>query len=250
MGEGSPVSLPFTVPKTGSVRMDKTVWRDLFRRRQANKNGDDILPPDWCDIIESFLVEVFPYCSIGFKRHKLYKSKSSLNLAKFWYYGRIAGCNLKGSAVLNSSMALTFTNINTHLKHDRGKRKSFESRPVKGRKRLILGERAADMNYPSKLFHRKLASLDENLFRMGNLKDVPRSKNVITQCAYEYRKSQREDDSLTNSLIILKQKFAKEMGNKIIPGFLQFFTVDPLTVSLWCEADIEFSTKCVNLNLC
>ena len=70
------------------------------------------------------------------------------------------------------------------------------------------------MNYPSKIFHRKLAALDQDSYRMGNLKGVPRSKNVVKQCAYEFRKSQQEDDSLTKSIEILKQKFVRELGNK------------------------------------
>ena len=63
---------------------------------------------------------------------------------------------------------------------------------------------------------------------------------MIKQCAYEYRKSQREDDSLFTSLVMLKKRFVKEMEKKIIPGFIQFISIDPLTLGLWSESDIEF----------
>ena len=42
--------------------------------------------------------------------------KSATYLSKFWYYGRISGCKLKGTAVLDSSMVLTYNNENTLLK--------------------------------------------------------------------------------------------------------------------------------------
>ena len=55
---------------------------------------------------------------------------------------------------------------------------------------------------------------------MGNLKNVPQSQNVITQCKYENRRDSRNDSSVIVSLI-------------------QFTSIDPLTVALWCEKDIE-----------
>ena len=107
----------------------------------------------------------------------------------------------------------------------------------------MLGERAADMKYPSKLFHRKLSALDDDQFLKGNLGDVPKSKNVINQCAYEFRKANREDDSLITSLKLLKVKFSEKLKEGAISGFIQFMSCDPLTVGLWCKKDIEFYHK-------
>ena len=99
------------------------------------------------------------------------------------------------------------------------------------------------MAFPSKYFHRKLASLDEKSFSMGNLRDVPQSKSVVSQCSYEYRKGNQIDASPINSLKELKLKYSEELNSKCIPGFIQFFTVDPLTVALWCELFYEMSKK-------
>ena len=230
----------FTIPKIMSVPFNKNTWEGLFSRRKQNKSGEQVLPPDWCDTVASILAEALPYCSVAFKRHKLLKAKSQHH-AKFWYYCRIAGCDLKGTAILNSSFFLDVENEITHLKHDKGMPNSFQSRPIKGDNRMVLGERAADMKYPSKLLHRKVSALDENLFQMGNMKDIPRSRNVITQCSYEYRKSKRQDDALMCSLMLLKEEFIKKMVyNKTVPGFIQFLSVDPFTIGLWCEQDIVF----------
>ena len=96
------------------------------------------------------------------------------------------------------------------------------------------------MKYPSKLYHRKLSSLDNEIFQKGNLGDVPQSKNVISQCSYEFRKGSREDESLITSLKLLKTKYSEEMKGGSVSGFIQFLSCDPLTVGLWCERDIEF----------
>ena len=190
--------------------------------------------------VSSCVADKLLYCSLAFKRHKLYTAIIG-SFAKFWYYCTIAGCHLEGTAILNSTFSIDLMNKNTHLKHNMGKHKSFQSRPIKGGKRVILGEKAADMAYPSKLHHRKVQALDESLFQMGNMKDVPRSKIAITLCSYEFRKSKREDDSLITSLILIKKNYINEMKyNKVVPGFIQFLSFDPLTVSLWCEQDIEF----------
>ena len=131
--------------------------------------------------------------------------------AKFWYYCTIEGCELQGTATLNSSFSIQIINKNTILRHIRGKRKSYQSRNTRGEKRKILAEKVADMAYPSKIYHRKLSALDEKSFSMGNLKDVPLSKSVITQCSYENRKENRIDESLITSLKILKSKYSDEL---------------------------------------
>ena len=95
------------------------------------------------------------------------------------------------------------------------------------------------MAYPSKLYHRRLSALDEKSFSMGNLKNVPKSKSVISQCSYEYRKANQVDDSLINSLKTLKSMYNTELKSKLVPGFIQFISFDPLTVALWSERDIE-----------
>ena len=76
----------------------------------------------------------------------------------------------------------------------------MQRRPVKGEERKVLAKAVADMTYPSKLYHRRLSALNEESFLMGNLKNVPISKSVITQCRYEYRKANQADESLINSL--------------------------------------------------
>ena len=189
--------------------------------------------------MSSKLNEVIPFCCIVFKRHKVFKCNSE-KLGKFWFYCKIEGCKLKGMAILTSDYSLDIINENTHLKHIKGTAKSYLSRPVREHNRKVLGERAVDMTYPSKLSHRKLASLDEDLFKMGNLKDVPQSKNVVKQCAYEYPKGNREDNSIITSLQLLKAKYIKDMSSKSLSGFVQFLSFDPITVGLWCHKDIQF----------
>ena len=228
----------FTVQEHCSIDFDRHTWEDLYKGCQVKQNGDEVLPSSWTDVFANALSEVLPFCCIVFKRHKIYKNDGS-KIAKFWYYCRTEGCELDGTATLDKSYRVDILNKKLSLKHVKGKPKSFQSRYIKGDCRKNLGERAADMNYPSKLFHRKLSALDDNLFAMGNLKDVPQSKNVIKQCGYEHRKANRVDEALMSSLNILKSKYDEEMKCKSVSGYIQFISSDPLTIGLWSEKDIE-----------
>ena len=190
------------------------------------------------------LAEALPHCCIYFKRHKLYSNENTGCLAKFWYYCNIEGCELEGTAVLDTSLSLTLCNKYIELKHEKGKRKSFQARPVKGEERKVLAKAVTDMTYPSKLYHRRLSALHEESFLMGNLKNVPRSKSVITQCRYEYRKANQVDESLINSLKTLKSKYNAELNSKSVPGFMQFVSLDPLTVALWTESESNCTMRC------
>ena len=111
---------------------------------------------------------------------------------------------MKGPASLDSSFYFEICNDKTKFRHIKGGRKSVQSRQITGENRKVFGERVADMTYPSKLYHRKLPALDDGAFEMGNLKEVPQSKNVLRQCGYEYRKGNRTDESLMTSLKSLK----------------------------------------------
>ena len=228
----------FTVQKHCSIDLDPRIWEDLYERRHENKNGHETLPSDWTDVIACALAEVLPFCSLVFRRHKIFKQKDA-EIAKFWYYCKIGKCDLDGIAILKSSFRVDVFNKNTNLEHVKGESKSFQSRYVKGKNRKILGEKAVDMTYPSKLYHRKLSALNDDLFNKGNLKDVPQSKNVIRQCGYEYRKSTQADDSLIKSLKLLKCKYEEEMKGKSLSGYIQFISLDPLAIGLWCEKDLE-----------
>ena len=57
---------------------------------------------------------------------------------------------------------------------------------------MKLGKSVNNLSYPSKVYPKRLADLDETSFLAGNLKDTPISKNVLKQCAYEYRQSTLE----------------------------------------------------------
>ena len=92
-------------------------------------------------------------------------------------------------------------------------------------------------------FHKRLSNLDQNSFLAGNLKDTPISKNAITQCAYEYRKPTLVDADLVKSLQIIKEKYISELEFKTALGFLQFFSIQPLTIALWTQTDVELYHK-------
>ena len=62
---------------------------------------------------------------------------------------------------------------------------------------------------------------------------------MIKQESYEYCKSKLADDSVINSLKILQTRYKAELSSKAAPGFIQFISISPFTVALWCEKDIQ-----------
>ena len=58
------------------------------------------------------------------------------------------------------------------------------------------------------------------------------SKNVIKQCAYEYRESSLEDRDVIRSIQLLQQKFSEETQSKSTSGFIQFFSINPFAIGL------------------
>ena len=130
---------------------------------------------------------------------------------------------MNGTAIRDASCYLTLHNQCTALKHIKGKSNTFKSRNVKGDERKALAKSVEDMAFPSKIYHRRLAALDETSFKMGNLKNVPQSKNVMTQCKYENRKNNRVDDSIIVSLQDLKRVKLKRGS-----GFYTIYIFSPV----------------------
>lgn len=222
----------FEIEKVINVKIKDKKWDFVF------SNSENHLPYKWTNFIADLLSEHLPNCCINFKRRKIYPS-NSIYIFKFYFYCSIAGCKLDSTATISKDKILYITNKNTILEHQKGELKSYRSRFVRGDERLKLGKSVADLKYPSKEYHRRLANLDEKSFSLGNLKNTPLSKNIVKQCSYEYRNSLLEDKDVIKSIQILKNKYKHELKGKSVSGFIQFFSVEPLVVALWTEKDIE-----------
>ena len=223
----------FTIPKDiSTIRDEKGGKRYLL----TPKNW---LPYNWSDVRANLLSQFLPHCCLNFKRRQLYPTKSQF-IGKFWIYCSIAGCNLESNAVLLKSRQLIITNKYTRLKHLKGQVKSFRSRLIRGKEQLKSGESVANLSYPYKEFHKRLANLDDKSFRAGNLKDTSLSKKKLyEQCASDFRKSTFEDRDVIKSVQILKEKYDSSSTGKPIKGFIQFFSINPFSRSNvrrgWCR---------------
>ena len=232
----------FTLEKDFSIQINGSEWEDLFSSCPINKSKKLLLPSNWSNPVAKILSNCIPHCTINFKRHKVYASGSNF-VAKFWFRYGIEGCSLDGTAILDKHMVFQVSNKTTSLSHIKDKRRSFRSRFVKGEDRVKLGKSVNDLSYPSKEYHKRLDDLDETSFQAGNLKDTPISKNVLKQCAYEYRQSTLEDKNVVQNILMLKEKYISELESRAILGFIQFFSLRPFTVALWTETDIELFHK-------
>ena len=226
--------ISFDVPTSCSVKIEVKQWKEVYSGRVINKRNEKVLTRTWVNWLAGILADIIPSCNIAFKRHKLYAATSE-NVTKCWFNCTIEGCRLDSQAILDKSCCLHVNNKNISLIHVKGKPKSFQSRYISGKDREKLGKSVSGMTYCSKFFHEKLNSLDERSFSMGNLKDIPISKNVISQCSYEYRRKNQKSESVVESVQLLKKAYNKELDNKFVPGFIQFIFVNPLTIALWSE---------------
>ena len=69
-------------------------------------------------------------------------------------------------------------------------------------------------------WHKKLQELEEVQFQSGHLKDMPKSKNIVRQLTYEYRKSMLPDLDISKSSTIFKKELKKrEQINALIALF-------------------------------
>ena len=233
----------FSIEKEILVKVDNENWGYLFKE-------ENTLPYNWTKYFADLLSKYFPNCCINFKRRKMYPQNSTY-IAKFWFYCSTAGCSLDSTTQLFKNRDLIVQNKNTSLSHTKGVYKSFLSRFVRGKDRVKLGESVSELSIPSKEFHKRLANLDENTFSSGNLRDTPMSKNVIKQCAYEYREASLEDKMLLSSVHmniekhLWKTKMLSEVFNfynrnsvkKLSPNLHQvsynFFSINPKDIELY-----------------
>ena len=151
---------------------------------------------------------------------------NSKYVAKFWFYCSLAGCSLDSTAQLLESRFL-LVHIHTWLSHTKGEQKSYRSRFVRGEERIKVRESVSALSYPSKEYHRKLAKLDEDSLQAGNLRDTPISKHV-KQCLWVPKVHLYWQRRYT-----VCRFYCSELPGKSVAGFIQFFTINPLTVVLW-----------------
>ena len=113
----------FTVAEKCTLYLNPDLWHNLFSKCILRKDGTQKLPTSWTDSISSVMAAAIPSCCINFKVYK-----GGEFLAKFWYYCTIEGCELKGTASLNSSFYFEICYDKTKLQHIKGRKKSFQSR--------------------------------------------------------------------------------------------------------------------------
>lgn len=125
------------------------------------------------------------------------------------------------------------------IKHVKQKKKSYESRSIQDSDRITIGEKISGSGRPEVYWHKKLQELEEVQFQSGHLKDMPKSKNIVRQLTYEYRKSMLPDLDISKSSTIFKKELEKKRTNKCIDSFIQLLNSSPLLVGLWTKQEVK-----------
>ena len=96
-----------------------------------------------------------------------------------------------------------------------------------------------------------MKNVSDESFEAGNITEAGCSK-----ASYKTKKSEQvsksyPDKDLVQSISKLKEKYKSEMGSTV-KGFIQYLSVEPFTIGLWMQKDIElyhevgnFSHYCV-----
>ena len=197
------------LPKNQMVIIDKGKWEDIYSRRKIRKSKSVSLPTDWSSYFAEKVSLVNKYCCICFARHYLPRKGKNLLMADF--YCKISVCKVSGKLRLHINMELHLEyNIN-FIKYKNSDGNFFQARFIKGTERGLLQEKLLDIKFPSKEFHKNLASLDKDRFNAGNLTGTGKSKEIYKQINHEGVKHLQHHDDIYLSIAKVKEKFTSEI---------------------------------------
>ena len=113
---------------------------------------------------------------------------------------------------------------------------------IQGLKCESVGRDVIHEKYLSKTWHEKLKNVPDESFEAGNITEAGCSKASYKTIKSEQVAKSYPDKDLVQSISKLKEKYNSEMGSTV-KGFIQYFSVEPFTVGLWTQKDIEFYHK-------
>ena len=106
--------------------------------------------------------------------------------------------------------------------------------------RSNIGKQLQNNGNPSKLWHEALNALSNDDFENGYLKEMGNSKNVYKTIMCEEAMLQLPEQDLLSSLRKLKTTYEDTTEQKLVKGFIQSLSIDPLAITLWNQEDVEF----------
>ena len=160
----------------------------------------------------------------------------------------IEGCKLKGTCELYSNMVLKICNGVNEMKHSKGKLKSFQSRYIRTPLREKISEQLQETNTPGKEWLRNLKNIPSEQFDAGNLGNSGQSKQVLRQLRHEGKLKKRLNKDPIQGIRKLISKFQDDYPDKVVPGYVRHFSMEPLVIGIWSRVDVEeFHNRAVNL---
>ena len=233
--------LKVKLPIEATLKFSKELWNSLYKEAYT-KNGKIYLPRRWTNVLTKKLGEIEKFhCCPKFKRHFVPKDAKGTYLFTCSFDCRIGKgiCNMKGKAILSKDFELRVVFQNRNILHEKGAKDSFAARFIRGQQRVEIAKELTGKASPSKVWHQKLSELNPDDFDNGHLKNMGNSKNVYKTIKSEAAKLSLPDKDLVTSVMKLKGFYERSSTDKIIKGFIQSFNVDPFSISLWTQSDIE-----------
>lgn len=191
---------------------------------------------DWTNVIAEGIHSVFPYCSVGFKRHRLRRPTARKNTPEFWCeaYCRFEGCPVTVKVSVASDLKATVMFSGGSTKHVR---EHIKRRPIRAGYRKKLGEEL-QKTFPRALHLQRLKGVSSDVIDSGCRDDVP-STQVLKNISWEHRRSTRQvcDDEIASVEMMLEKK--KGMPDEV----LQSVMLVPKGLFLWSKRGIEIYHK-------
>ena len=183
---------------------------------------------------------------LNFTRRYIYGKGNKLMRAD--YYCNIEGFKLKGTCELYSNMVLKIWNNVNEIKHSKGKLKSFQSEYIRTPLREKISEQLQETNTPGKEWLRNSKHIPSEQFDAGNLGNSVQSKQVFRQLRHEGKLKKHLDKDPIQSIRKLISKFQDDYPDKVVPGYMRHFSMEPLVIDIWFRVDVEeFHKKVANL---
>lgn len=193
---------------------------------------------DWTNVIAEGIHSLFPYCSVGFKRHRLRRPMSRKNTPEFWCdaYCRFKGCPVTVKVSVTSDLKAKVTFRGGSTKHIRD---HIKRRPIRASYRKKLGEEL-QKTLPKALYLQRLKGVSSDVIDSGCRDDIP-STQVLKNILCEHRRSSRLDseDEITSVQMMLDKK--KGTPDEV----LQNVMMHPKGLFLWSKRGIEiYYSRC------
>ena len=249
------------VPSTAIFKVDEAAWNKLQKKVTHDPYKLRFVTRDWCHLLNRYIEQYNPHCTIMYKRHVIYTKSENDNKTIFRAYGycKHTECGVRDVRVsLYNSMEGKVSFNTAYVRHSPDQ---LYARPIAGEERSILKEKLKDGPKAFKERIKRMSQLSGEAIASGNRNSVGKDTQVFRQIAYEARTQGRFDKNEMDSLLkfatslaldkagksateedsrnVHKRSLEDDNVGKTITNANIHISLSPLVVTYWNEASVR-----------